>query len=355
MIQKALFKILMAPFALLYGTGVALRNGLYRVGLLKEISFNIPVISIGNLTMGGAGKTPHVEYLANWLQDYIKIAVLSRGYKRKTKGFRIVDVNDTAATVGDEPLQYKRKFPEVNVYVSESRVLGIPKILSQQPDMQVILLDDAFQHRSVKPGLNILLTTYHDLFVDDFLLPMGRLREWRQAYKRADLIIVTKCPNNLSTEDRKRVEEKINPLPDQALLYSTYQYTRLYHLLYPSVTMNLRSDMQALVISAIANTDFLLAFLEQQLGEVKIIEYEDHHAFTRYEMGHLKNEFEKLGGKEKIIITTEKDATRLEPHIEFLRKEEMPVFVLPVYVSFDADDDLRFKQIVQSYLLSFKI
>lgn len=345
----------MAPFALLYGLGVSLRNAMYKTGLLKEISFNIPVISIGNLTMGGAGKTPHVEYLVSWLQEYIQLAVLSRGYKRKTKGFKVVGVHDSASTVGDEPLQYKRKFPEVNVYVSESRVLGIPKILSLQPQMQLILLDDAFQHRSVKPGLNILLTTYHDLFVHDFLLPMGRLREWRQAYKRADLLIVTKCPHDMSQEDRQIIQNKIKPLPHQALLYSTYQYTRLYHLLYPSVTMTLRADMQALVISAIANTDFLLAYLEKQLGEVKIIEYEDHHAFTRYEMGHLKNEFARLPGNEKIIITTAKDATRLEPHLEFLRREEMPVFVLPVFVSFTEDDDIHFKQIVQSYLLSFKI
>ncbi len=354
MIQKVLFRMLMAPFALLYGIGVALRNGLYRMGLLKEISFNVPVISIGNLTMGGAGKTPHVEYLVEWLQEYIHVAVLSRGYKRKTKGFLTVGVNHSAQDVGDEPLQYKRKFPSSHIYVSESRVLGIPKIIAQEPATQVVLLDDAFQHRSVKPGLNILLTTYQDLFVYDYLLPMGRLREWRQAYKRADVVVVTKCPRMIAASERALIEQKIAPRPYQQLLYSTYEYKRLYHLLYPSVTMTMRSDMHALVISAIANSDFLLSYLETQLGEVKIIEYEDHHAFTRYEMGHLRNEFAKLEGDQKIIITTEKDATRLEPHLEFLRKEQMPVFVLPVFVSF-GDDDARFKQIVQSYLLSFKV
>ncbi len=354
MIQKLLFRILMAPLALLYGTGVAIRNGLYSIGLLKEVSFNIPVISIGNLTVGGAGKTPHVEYLVTWLSEYIDVGVLSRGYKRKTRGFLSVGVHNTVEEVGDEPLQYKRKYPQVQVFVSESRVLGIPRIMAKHPQTKLVILDDAFQHRAVKPGLNILLTTYQDLFTGDYLLPMGRLREWRNAYKRADMVVVTKCPASLDAKMREEVIEKVKPQPYQQLFFSTYEYRLAYHLLYPSVTIRFSKNMHALVLSAIANTDFLLAHLETQLSSVKAIEYEDHHNFTRYEIAHVQKEFEQMEGEEKIIITTEKDAVRLSSHLSYIKEHEMPLFVLPVFVSF-GEDESNFKGAVQDYLLSFKV
>lgn len=353
MIQTLLFRILMAPFALLYGLGVTLRNLFYKVGILKEVSFNLPIISVGNLTMGGTGKTPHIEYLVQWLSQYLKIAVLSRGYKRKTKGFREVAVRSVADAVGDEPLQYKRKFPQSLIYVAESRVLGIPKIMSLHPDIQLLLLDDAFQHRAVKPGINILLTEYSRLFTTDFLLPMGRLREWRNAYKRADLILVTKCPSILSETDKRSIAAKINPEPNQQLFFTTYQYRPLYHLLYPQIQVNLQPNMHVLVICAIANTDFLLQYLETQVNSVKIMEYEDHHDFTSYEVAQLKAQYEAIEEDNRIIITTEKDAVRLEKHKEFLRSEELPVFVLPAHVSFIGGDQ-QFQEYIKNYLLEFK-
>ncbi len=353
MIQKILFQLLMSPFALLYGMGIGGRNLLYRLNILKEISFNIPVISVGNLSVGGTGKTPHVEYLIRWLSQYINVAVLSRGYKRRTKGFRKVNPHNQAQDTGDEPLQYKRKFPQSAVFVSESRVLGIPKIIALHPEVQVILLDDAFQHRAVKPGINILLTEFNRLFTSDFLLPVGRLREWRSAYKRADIILVTKCPGSLDPAERDRITNEINVLQHQRIFFTTYHYKPIYHLLYPTVQVKLEEDMHVLVICAIANTDFLLHYLESQVSSVKIMEYEDHHDFTSYEIAQLKSQFESIDENNKMIITTEKDAVRLEKHLDFLRKEQIPVFVLPAYVSF-IDGEQQFQEIIRDFLMNFK-
>jgi len=200
MVDQWILKILLIPLAALYGLGVSIRNGLYSVGLLRGVTFGLPVISVGNLSVGGTGKTPHTEYLIRLLREYIKIAVLSRGYGRKSSGYLEVSPQYEATITGDEPLQYKRKFPDTRVAVAESRSLAIPLVLRSYPDTQLVILDDGFQHREVTPGLNLLLTEYNHLYTDDFLLPVGRLREWRQAAIRADMIIVTKCPPNLSPE-----------------------------------------------------------------------------------------------------------------------------------------------------------
>lgn len=353
MIQKVLFKVLMAPFALLYGLGVALRNWFYEVGILKSIDFNLPVISVGNMAVGGTGKTPHVEYLADWLRQYLEVAILSRGYKRKSKGFHVVRRNSTVDQVGDEPLQYKRKFDDVGVYVAESRVIGVPKIVSISPGIQTIILDDAFQHRSVKPGLNILLTNCGNLFTRDFLLPMGTLREWRSAYQRADVIIVSKCPDDFNNELKTQLINQIKPQKHQSIFFSRYRYHPVYHLLFPEYRIELQPNMNGLVISAIANTEYLFTYLEKKFNSIKVLEYEDHHDFTSYEIGQLKKQFDHIEAENKIIITTQKDAVRLEKHAEYIRKENLPVFVLPVSVQI-IDDEENFRMLVRDYLMSFK-
>lgn len=198
MIQQWLIKILLAPFALLYGLTVLVRNGLYQIGFFKSIRFSFPVISIGNLSVGGTGKTPHIEYFIQHLQEYVRIGVLSRGYGRNTRGYRLVQTNDHAELSGDEPVQIKRKFPDTAVAVSENRALGIPQLLKTNPEVQLILLDDAYQHRAIRPALSILLTDYNRPYYQDFLLPVGRLREWRGGARRADAIVVTKCPLTLT-------------------------------------------------------------------------------------------------------------------------------------------------------------
>ncbi|MCB0615514.1 MAG: tetraacyldisaccharide 4'-kinase [Phaeodactylibacter sp.] len=355
MIQRTLVQILLAPFSLLYGIGVGLRNAFYRRGLLKGVEFSVPVLSVGNLSVGGAGKTPHIEYLIRLLKDYIEVATLSRGYRRKTKGFLTVGPRMNAEQVGDEPLQFKRKFPDVLVTVSESRTFAIPKILMDRPDTQAILLDDAFQHRSVRPGLNILLTEFSRPFTRDYLLPSGRLREWRSAYHRADIIVVSKCPMELSPEQKEEMIREINPLPHQKIYFSYYLYGKPYYIFNPRYTLELNpEEMDVLLISAIANTDYLVDYLDQQANSVRILEYEDHHYFTKYDVGQLKAKFEQLESKKKAILTTEKDAMRLELHRQFLIEDRIPVFAIPVEVVFHFDEGAQFDQDIRDFLLNFK-
>ncbi|MCB0546065.1 MAG: tetraacyldisaccharide 4'-kinase [Phaeodactylibacter sp.] len=354
MIQRILVQILLAPFSLLYGLGVGMRNALYNRGLLKGVEFNVPVISVGNLSVGGAGKTPHIEYLIRLLKDYIEVATLSRGYRRKTKGFLNVKRQMNAEQVGDEPLQFKRKFPDIQVTVSESRTFAIPKIMMDRPETQVVLLDDAFQHRSVKPGLNILLTEYSRPFTRDYLLPSGRLREWRSAYQRADIIIVSKCPLVLAPEEKEAMIREIDPLDHQKIYFSYYRYGKPYYIFNPRYVLELNPEMDVLLISAIANTDYLVEYLDQQASSVRILEYEDHHYFTKYDVGQLKAKFDQLESEKKAIITTEKDAMRLEMHRQFLVGDRIPVFAIPVEVQFHFGEGEQFDQIVRDFLLNFK-
>lgn len=355
MIQKFLFRVLMSPFALLYGVGVSFRNFLYNNGVLKPVEFNLPVIAVGNLSMGGAGKTPHIEYLVRLLKDYVNVATLSRGYKRKTKGFLEVYPNHNAETVGDEPLQFKRKFPDVMVTVSESRAFGIPEIVKRREDMQVVLLDDAFQHRSVQPGLNILLTEYAHPFTKDYLLPAGRLREWRSAYQRADVIIISKCPRDPQLIEKDQLLQDIHPLPHQKIFFSYYDYQIPYYLFDHRYGLKMTDDLEVLLISAIARTEYLTDYLEQQIGRVSSLEYEDHHTFTNYDIAQLHRNFEHLPGPKKAIITTEKDAMRLEAHREYLLQHRLPIFALPVEVKFHFGTGPLFDQMIRDYLLEFRV
>ncbi|MCB0598311.1 MAG: tetraacyldisaccharide 4'-kinase [Lewinellaceae bacterium] len=354
MIQRLLVQILLAPFSFLYGIGVGLRNAFYSRGLLKGVEFNVPVISVGNLSVGGAGKTPHIEYLIRLLKDYIEVATLSRGYRRKTKGFLVANARMNAEQVGDEPLQFKRKFPDILVAVSESRTFAIPKIMGDWPETQAILLDDAFQHRSVRPGLNILLTEHSRPFTRDYLLPAGRLREWRSAYERADIIVVSKCPMELGPEQKEAMIEEIKPLPHQKIYFSYYRYGKPYYIFNPGYVLELNPEMDVLLISAIANTDYLVSYLDQQANSVRILEYEDHHYFTKYDVGQLKAKFDQLESDKKAIITTEKDAMRLELHRQFLVGDRIPVFAIPVEVQFHFEEGEQFDQDVRDFLLNFK-
>jgi tetraacyldisaccharide 4'-kinase len=354
MIQSFLVKILLAPFSLLYGIGVSIRNGLYNQGLLKGVEFNVPIISVGNLSVGGAGKTPHIEYLIRLLKDYIDIATLSRGYRRKTKGFLTVHPKMTAEQVGDEPLQFKRKYPDIMVTVSESRTFAIPKIMMDNPDTKAVLLDDAFQHRSIKPGLNILLTEYSHPFTEDYLLPSGRLREWRSAYQRADVIIVSKCPPVVEQADKERLIKAIDPLPHQKIYFSYYDYQQPYFIFNPKYRLNLAEDVDVLLISAIARTDYLVSYLEEQVNSVRIREYADHHYFTNYDVGQLKADFDRMESKKKVVLTTEKDAMRLELHRPYLYKNQLPIWAVPVEVKFHFDEGASFDENVREFLLNFK-
>ncbi|MDO8970970.1 MAG: tetraacyldisaccharide 4'-kinase [Saprospiraceae bacterium] len=354
MSEDIVIRILLLPFALLYGLGVGLRNLLYRIGILRSVRFDLPVISVGNLSVGGAGKSPHIEYLVRWLNQFLEVAVLSRGYGRNTSGYRPVTVIDNAEMVGDEPLQFKRKFPEVPIAVSESRALGVPELVKRNPETQCVLLDDAFQHLAVTPGLNILLTEFARPFTRDWLLPSGRLREGRYNYRRADLIVVTKCPPELSLQERQKMILEIDPFPRQQVFFSKYRYGIPYDLLRPDQRRPLDLDTDVLLMSAIANTDYLLKHLAATVKSAQTLEFEDHHFFKEDELRDMLRRFERLPGRNKIILTTEKDAMRLELHQDFFWKNTLPVFVLPIEVEFCDGDEAAFQEAVKQMLLDFK-
>jgi tetraacyldisaccharide 4'-kinase len=341
--------------ALLYGLGVSARNLLYRMGVLRSVRFSLPVISVGNIAVGGTGKSPHIEYLMRWLHQHIDVAVLSRGYGRNTEGFRRVSLDSTARETGDEPLQFKRKFPQIPVFVGESRSFGVPEVVKNHPDTQCVLLDDAFQHLAVSPGLNILLTEHARLFTRDWLLPSGRLREWRASYRRADIIVVTKCPADLTPEQRQEIMYEIDPYPRQQVFFSSYQYGAPYALFHPGIQQAITPETDVLLVSAIANTDYLIQYLRTQAKSIHSIEHEDHHYFDDGDLAEMVRRFGAIPGNQKIILTTEKDATRLELHRQFLTQHNLPVWVLPVEVAFQDADEAGFKQAVQSFLMDFKV
>jgi tetraacyldisaccharide 4'-kinase len=355
MVQNVIIKILLAPLSLLYGMGVSLRDFFYRKGILKGVSFNIPVIAVGNLSIGGTGKTPHIEYLIRLLDPYLHLGTLSRGYGRKSRGYIEVRPDFSADQIGDEPLQFARKFPEVVVTVGEDRTYAIPKMLQQHPDIQVVLLDDAFQHLSVRPGLNILLTEYARPFMRDYLLPSGRLREWRSAYRRADMVIATKSPDNLSEQQRDEFMNQLRPLLHQRVFFSGYEYLPPYNIFDPQERLLLTPDLDVLVICAIAGTDYLLQYLETQFSSVQVMEFEDHHYFSNYDVSRLQTVFGELPSGKKIILTTEKDATRLELHRPYLLEKKLPIYVLPVQVKFLFGESQKFDALVKQFLLDFKV
>lgn len=355
MTQSIIGKIILTPFTLLYGLGIMIRNILYDTELVKSTKFSLPVISVGNLTVGGAGKTPHIEYLIKLLSPYIHLGILSRGYKRTTKGFRWVLPNEDVLMNGDEPLMYARKYKDIVVAVGESRSIAIPQMVGKYPQLQTILLDDAFQHRAITPGLNILLTTYDKPFTRDFLLPSGRLREPRSSYKRADLIIVSKCPPIVSPKERKQIIAEINPQHHQKVLFSYYKYGHPYSFYDSKRRISLDQNLDVILISAIANTSYLLDYLYSQVESVHHMIYEDHHIFSERDIEYISTVFENRDTPRKIILTTEKDAMRLDLHRVAISQKKLPIFVLPAEVDFHFGEQPSFDLLIKNYLLKFKI
>jgi tetraacyldisaccharide 4'-kinase len=355
MSDDIVIRILLLPLSLLYGIVIGVRNLFYRIGVLRSVQFDLPVISVGNLTVGGAGKSPHIEYLLRWLDQFVNVAVLSRGYGRKTDGYRPVSVLDSVEQAGDEPVQFKRKFPEVPISVSESRALGVPELVRHNPDLHCVLLDDAFQHLAVTPGLNILLTEFSRPFTRDWLLPAGRLREGRFEYRRADLIVVTKCPSNLTEKQRRNMIQEIDPYPRQHVFFSRYSYGLPYELLRPDIKRSLDMQTDVLLVSAIANTDYLLQYLAQTVNSVQALEYSDHHYFTEADLHTVRRRFNAMEGQHNIILTTEKDATRLELHRQFLWEHQITIHVLPAEVEFCDGDGTDFQAEVKRFLMDFKV
>lgn len=321
------FRILLLPFSLLYWLAIGIRNFLYNKGIWKSTSFGLPMICVGNLSVGGTGKSPMVEYLVRLLQPHFRVATLSRGYKRKTKGYALANDHTTALEIGDEPMQFHLKFPDLPVAVGEDRIEAVAQLLHDRPETDVIILDDAFQHRAIKAGLNIILTDYSNLYSRDFYLPAGDLRDLKSSAARANWIVVTKCPPNMNAEEQQRVIRELNPGPEQKLFFATMVYDTPYHLTNGKQRPIDPAD-EILLITGIANPKPLKDYLEQHSGSYQLQAYSDHHIFTIDDLRDIHKKFDALESKQKIMLTTEKDAVRLTK----FRNEmgDRPFYVLPV-------------------------
>lgn len=346
------FRYLLLPFSLLYGAAVWLRNYLYDKNILKSASFNFPIICIGNLAAGGTGKTPMVEYLIRLLSKDFDTATLSRGYKRKTKGFAIAGEGTTALEIGDEPMQFHQKFPGVTVAVGEERLVAIPQLLHEKPGTQVILLDDAFQHRPVKAGLNILLTEYRNLYTRDLMLPSGDLRDVRSSRHRANIIIVTKCKPTLSLEEKEAIRKEINPDEGQQLFFTSISYSHPHHL-FNNQLSNIRPETEILLVCGIANPAPLKEYLTTHMHSYEMLRYPDHHIFHSDDLADIKKHFSKLASEDKIILTTEKDAVRLLKFEEELK--DFPIYVMPIEHQFLFSEGEVFNKTVTDFVKSFTI
>ncbi len=345
------FRILLFPFALLYGLIVIIRNYLFDKKYLGSASFNLPLICVGNLVVGGTGKSPMVEYLVSLLWPHFEVATLSRGYKRKTKGYALANEQTTALEIGDEPMQFHMKFPDIAVAVGEERIVAIPQLLHDRPETQVILLDDAFQHRSVEAGLNILLTDYNDLFTRDFFLPTGDLRDQRSSYKRAQIIVVTKCPPDLSEVQKNEVVKEIDPLAEQQIFFTTIRYGTPYHILSHEERAISPKD-EILLVCGIANPKPLKSYLADHAFTYYQQYYRDHHIFSIDDLKEIGKKFDQIQAEYKFMLTTEKDAVRF---IKFKNQlEEFPLYVLPIKPEFLFNGEAAFNKTIVGFISNFQ-
>jgi tetraacyldisaccharide 4'-kinase len=341
------------PLSWLYGLAVKLRNLLFDVGVLKSRNFDVPIISVGNITVGGTGKTPHVEYLIELLHQKFRVAVLSRGYKRKSHGYLVASANTPVRDIGDEPFQMKQKFPDITIAVDKNRCHGIDQLTSDDEKLDVILLDDAFQHRYVKPGINILLVDYHRLIIYDRLLPAGRLREPLSGKNRADIVIVTKCPRDLKPMEYRVITKAMNLYPYQKLFFTTISYGELRPIspMKPISPMSLKDlkDLQALLLTGIASPKQMVHDLSPYVKRLHPLTFSDHHHFKRKDVERINRAFAALPSP-KLIITTEKDAARLngvEGLSDDVRKH---LYVMPIKIEFMQEQEDMFNENIIGYV-----
>jgi len=340
-----LIRYLLAPIALVYGLIVRLRNYGYKKNILKSVAFDLPVICVGNLSVGGTGKTPMVEYLVRLLKDQYQVGILSRGYRRRSKGFVLADENSTAHTLGDEPMQFHWKYPSVALAVEADRVMAIPELLRARPETEVVLLDDAFQHRRIRPSLHILLTTYDRLYCNDYYLPCGDLRDWKGAAKRAELLVVTKCPSDLSLNEQQQIKSKLKLNTHQSLFFSKIQYLPCYDI-FTKEEKDPTTVKNALLISGIANNQKVLEYLNDFDFVLTKMPFADHHYFTQREIEKIIRIYEEMPAP-KTIITTEKDAVRLVLFQEVLQKREIEIWALPIEMVFLKDGEIFDERLLQ--------
>ncbi len=350
------------PFSWLYGTVVGMRNKLFDWGILRSEEFSIPVISVGNITVGGTGKTPHIEYLIRLLKKDYRVAVLSRGYKRKTSGFVLAGETTTSRDIGDEPSQIRRKFPDILVAVDQKRRRGIHKLLElpEGKRPEIILLDDAFQHRYVKPSLSILLTDSHRLIYEDVLLPAGRLRESASNNFRAGIVIVTKCPEAFKPIDYRVITKHLNLYPYQSLFFTSMRYGQITpvfpetdHPVFSLKDLKERK-ISVLLLAGIANPQPLEKTIAQHAHSVEKMIFPDHHSFSQGDMARLEKKYAEMPGGSKIILTTEKDAERLVNRKDISESVKNALYYLPIEVIFNLNQSTDFKQKIIEHVRTVK-
>jgi len=343
------------PLSWLYGIGVYIRNQMYDLGIFKTIEFDVPVISIGNITVGGTGKTPQVEYLVNLLHEKYEVATLSRGYKRKTKGFRIVETSSKAIEVGDEPLQIKNRFPNITVSVCENRVMGVEKLLDSKNDKfpDVVLLDDAFQHRRITAGINILLIDYNRQIKEDTLLPAGRLREGVSQMRRANIIVFTKCPNEVTPIMRRILQKDVRLKPYQSLFFTALSHGEIepvFSAPKPDKSFYTEKSYSLLVLTGIASPNLIYTHLKQFSKKVEMISFSDHYYFSDADIQSVMQKFEALKSDKKMIVTTEKDSMRLKDLTNLPDDFKMNLYYLPVKVKFLDEGEHEFNKKILNYV-----
>ncbi len=354
--HKTIFHfLLLYPFSLIYGIIIFIRNLLYHHHILKSKEFNTKIISVGNLTVGGTGKTPHVEYLINHLKEQYQLGVLSRGYKRKTKGFRYVQQDDHYTQTGDEPLQIKKKYPETIVAVDEKRKNGIERLEEAHADLDAIILDDAFQHRAVNPGLSILLIDYNNPVTKDYLLPYGRLREPAYQRKRANILIVTKTPEDVKPLDKRLFIKRLKPYPYQSIFFTKIKYSKSLVAIYTKEKIAL-SELKTenpciLLVTGIANSKPLTDKLKKYTPRFYHEKYPDHHHYNDKDLRYLEKKYNQITKKENkspLLITTEKDALRLATHKDHPLVKKC--YYLPINIKFIDNQGKNFNQLINDFL-----
>lgn len=354
--MSATRNILLYPVSLLYGLITAFRNFLYDSGILRTTSFPVPVICVGNITVGGTGKTPHTEYLISILRANFKTAVLSRGYKRKTDDFRIASSTSDVNEIGDEPVQIFRKFPDVIVAVDKNRVNGVRRIMEVVPQTDVIILDDGYQHRSIKPGLSILLSDFERPLIRDHMLPFGNLREYRSNSRRADIILVTKCPKNLNALQRRLICKEIGKATFQSLYFTTFSYRTPrpvfgnHNTAGAGLDLAKCSECDVVMVTGIANPGPLKEYIRKFFRNITELNYPDHYSFNEDDIRDIITKFNNLESTTKYIITTEKDAVRLRNYEDKAEAVKSSFYYIPVGISFLNDDKEEFDKLVMDYV-----
>jgi len=345
--------VFLYPISIVYGLITGFKNLLYNMEILKSVEFRIPVICIGNITVGGTGKTPHTEYIAGLLKNSFTVATLSRGYKRKSKGFVIATPLSEVSDIGDEPLQMSRKLPDVMVTVDRNRVNGINNILKINPQTEVILLDDAFQHRRVKPGFNILLSDFERLMINDLMLPYGNLREHVSNMRRADIILITKCPDDISPIQRRIIVKDINKAPYQNLFFTTFGYGTprpVFHGIDQQTKLTENPEAGIVLVTGIANPEPLKQYLSKSYKEIIDIRFSDHHQFSEKDFDLIESALAEIKSPIKFVLTTEKDAVRLREFTNIAESFEKLFYYIPVSINFLNDDKDEFDNLLIEYV-----